>query len=95
MGNDISNKSVFSGSYSNKFGRTICEVHREMYDVMYESLQDHPKYEELTSQLEEAYQMAKKMDAKLRQYKNNYDADWWEKERQEVVKEKLRKRSKR
>jgi len=39
--------------------------------------------------------MAKKMDAKLRQYKNNYDDDWWEKERDIVIKEKLRVRSER
>lgn len=95
MDKDISNKSVFTGSYSAKYGRTICEVHREMYDVMYKKLQNEPCYEELCDKLEEAYQMAKKMDAKLRQYKNNYDNDWWEQERAEVVNQKLRMRAKR
>jgi hypothetical protein len=42
--------------------------------------------------LEEAYGMAKKMDAKLRQYKNNYDDNWWEQERETVIQEKLRTR---
>lgn len=94
MAEKPSNKSVFSGSYSKKFGRTICEVHREMYDIMSESMKDHKHYQQLTEKLEEAYQMAKKMDAKLRQYKNNYDDNWWEKERDEVIKQKLKKRSK-
>lgn len=68
--------------------RTICEVHREIYDIIYD--QDN---EELKDLLNEAYGLAKKMDAKLRQYKNNYDNDWWEKERAEVVKEKIERRS--
>jgi len=68
--------------------RTICEVHREIYDIIYD--QDN---EELKDLLNEAYGLAKKMDAKLRQYKNNYDNDWWERERAEVVKEKIERRS--
>jgi hypothetical protein len=62
---------------------------------MYNNLRLNPHYEELTTKLDEAYQMAKKMDAKLRQYKNNYDDGWWEKERKEVIKEKLKKRNNR
>ena len=46
----------------------------------------------MISLLEEAYIMAKKMNFKLRQYKENYDDDWWEKTRDEIVKEKLKRR---
>ena len=91
----MNEKTVFNEVYKERFGRTICEVHREMYDIMYEQLRLHPKYDELTTKLDEAYQMAKKMDAKLRQYKNNYDDGWWEKERELIIKQKLIKRENR
>ncbi len=86
------NKSITDKTYSKKFGRTICEVHREIHDELYDNLQDHPSYEMLLAKLEEAYGMAKKMDAKLRQYKNNYDDNWWEKEKVKIVDEKIEKR---
>ena len=65
------------------FGRTICEVHREMYQSI-NKLHEHGKLSEnhsefLKSRIEEAFTMAKKMNNKLRQYKYNYDDDWWEK----------------
>jgi len=91
----MNEKTVFNEVYKDKFGRTICEVHREMYDIMYNNLRLNPHYEELTTKLDEAYQMAKKMDAKLRQYKNNYDTGWWEKEREEVIRQKLSDRKNR
>lgn len=75
---------------SNKNLRTICEVHRELYDIAYEL-----DNEELKTLINEAYTMAKKMDGKLRQYKFNYDDDWWEKERDDIVREKLDKRESR
>ena len=74
--------------------RTICEVHREIYDILYDDLHGEDRKKTLDL-LNEAYGMAKKMDAKLRQYKNNYDDNWWEKEREDVLKEKLEKRKKR
>ena len=46
--------------------RTICEVHREIYRAIV--LKKTRK--ELTRLLQEAYRMGKKMDAKLRKYKN-------------------------
>lgn len=61
--------------------RTICEVHREMYDKIIDSKIDDKFANEIIDLLEDAYIMGKKMDAKLRQYKNNYDDDWWEKNR--------------
>ena len=72
--------------------RTICEVHREMYDVV-ESLPDDKNKILLKEKIEDAFVMAKKMNHKLRQYKFNYDDDWWEKEKQEAIasKRELRK----
>jgi len=75
--------------------RTICEVHREVYDVLAEHYGDTPHFKELADKLQEAYTMAKKMNLKLKQYKHNYDNGWWEKSKADVVKEKLNKRKKR
>jgi len=77
-----------------KLGRTICEVHRELYDILYDELHTDSR-DQVLNALNEAYGYAKKMDAKLRQYKNNYSDGWWEKERDEVVKEKLERRKNR
>ena len=71
---------------SNK--RTICEVHRELYDIAVTQLSGLPCFKEVTSRLEEAYLMGKKMNAKLRQYKYNYDDDWWEMTSKELIREK-------
>ena len=58
--------------------RTICEVHREIYDLVHEHIDQLDTFKQFETKLEECYQMAKKMDLKLRQYKNNYDEAWWE-----------------
>jgi len=56
--------------------KTICEVHR----VIYRKLKDDAeKNAEVIELLYLAYGMAKKMNNKLRQYKYNYDANWWKK----------------
>lgn len=73
--------------------RTICEVHREMYDIA--CALPEPARQQLIDKLEEAYTMAKKMQAKLRQYRHNYDEGWWERQKEEIVKEKLALRAKR
>jgi len=67
--------------------RSICEVHRELYDLVHANLSG-PALEAFTEKLEEAYAMAKKMQAKLRQYKENYDEGWWERQRDEILKDK-------
>ena len=85
-------KSVSDSVYNKNFGRTICEVHREIYDIMHEHLSNHFKYNDIEQKLDEAYTMAKKMDAKLRQYKYNYDDSWWETEKDAVIQDKLSKR---
>ncbi len=71
--------------------RSICEVHRELYDLAHANLSGQA-LQEFTDKLEEAYAMAKKMQAKLRQYKGNYDEGWWERQRDDIVsgKESLR-----
>jgi len=75
--------------------RTICEVHREIYDIL-ESNDINPKLKKvLIEKLETAYQMGKKMDAKLRQYYYNYDDGWWKKEKTKITEEKLRRRKNR
>ena len=50
--------------------RTICEVHREIHDILIndKSISDEVS-DKLTELLQEAYVMAKKMNNKLRQYK--------------------------
>jgi hypothetical protein len=85
---------ISNAHYNAKFGRTICEIHREMYDILFEDLTSDRR-EDVLERLEEAYGMAKKMDAKLRQYKNDYDDAWWEQERASVIEEKLRVREER
>jgi hypothetical protein len=46
--------------------RTICEVHRDIYDLC----SDRPEIQELVI---EAFILGKKMDAKLREYKADWD----------------------
>jgi len=58
--------------------RTICEVHREIYEVLTKEKLSKYDIQAIIELLEEAYKMGKKMDSKLRQYKYNYDDDWWE-----------------
>lgn len=51
--------------------RTICEVHREIYDCVYF---DEPK-EKSVEKLQEAFAMATKLVNKLVQYKHGYTDD--------------------
>lgn len=58
---------------------TICDIHRAMYQFLknnYDTNDDGVKF--LLENIEVAFKMGKSMDAKLRQYKNNYDDEWWE-----------------
>lgn len=63
--------------------RTICEVHREIY----ESTGDE-KIKELVL---EAFILGKKMDAKLREYKSDWDAGLYEKNEDHRADSKRRK----
>jgi len=54
--------------------RTICEVLREINDVLQGSA-GHKKVHPL---LIEAEDMAKKMSRKLREYNREWDTGWWE-----------------
>jgi len=59
--------------------RTICEVHREIYDIIILEISQHnkPLALKLIRLLEEAYNMGLKMNAKLIQHKDGND-DWAE-----------------
>lgn len=65
--------------------RTICEVHREIYreihNLYHNNKIDKKECDSITEKLEEAFNYAKKMNNKLRQYKFNYDEGWWEQHR--------------
>lgn len=56
--------------------RTQCEVHREIYRELVKRgyRDDHP----IMIKLREAYDMGKKLNNKLRQYRYDYDQEWWE-----------------
>lgn len=58
--------------------RTICEVHREIYTLVYFGKDK----DEILPLVEEAFSMAKRMNNKLRQYNKGYDDDWYESQRQ-------------
>ena len=62
--------------------RTICEVHREIYreihDLYHKNVLNEESWQFITVRLEEAFEYAKKMNNKLRQYKHNYDDGWWD-----------------
>ena len=61
---------------------TICDVHRDVYQTVLKSTSmTSIEKEFIKSRIEVAFKMGKSMDAKLRQYKNNYDEDWWIKEK--------------
>jgi hypothetical protein len=64
--------------------RTICEVHREIYDC----LLDNESKEKIIELLEEAFELGKKMVIKLRQYKGGFSKEWYEenKNREESLK---------
>jgi len=72
--------------------RTICEVHRDIHDILMDAEISPKLANRLIRLLEEAYHMGKKMDSKLRQYKNNYDDGWWKLEKDKILKEKLKRR---
>ena len=52
---------------------TICEMHRQIYH----KLKEGGKFEDVEQLLLDAFNTAKKMSMKLRQYKRNYDDDWY------------------
>lgn len=57
--------------------RTICEVHREIYDAAEELAQ--PARRLVQALVVDAFIMAKKMDGKLKSYKEDWDAGFYEK----------------
>lgn len=55
--------------------RTVCEVHREIYDGL--DAVPEPERSVLREKVLEAFEMGKKMDAKLREYKADWDAGFY------------------
>jgi predicted MPP superfamily phosphohydrolase len=68
---------------------TICDIHRMIYKL----IDEENDKEEIKYLLEEAFVIAKKMDAKLRMYKFDYEESWYEevKENHDKWKEELKK----
>ena len=56
--------------------RTICEVHREIYDAT--ELIEEPMKTHIRERVIDAFIMGKKMDAKLKAYKADWDAGFYE-----------------
>jgi hypothetical protein len=56
--------------------RTICEVHREIYDLA--EMLPGGERERLQELVIDAFIMAKKMDGKLKSYKQDWDAGFYE-----------------
>lgn len=55
--------------------QTICEVHRRMYRI----IMARDPNDQLIPLLHTAFDMAKRMNAKLKQYNEHYDDGWYEK----------------
>ena len=55
--------------------RTICEVHREIYDAC--GHLPEPERSAIRNLVIEAFTMGKKMDAKLRKYKADWDTGFY------------------
>lgn len=77
MENEIS-KDILDNieKYADK-RRTICEVLREIYDLTF-AIGNETIREEIRARLRTVYEMAKKMDRKLHEYKFDWDKDFWE-----------------
>ena len=66
--------------------RTVCEVLREINDL----IQQSSLCPKVTPLLFEAEQMCKKMTRKLYEYNKEFDKDWWENNKN--IEEKLKRR---
>jgi len=89
---DSKEKILLSKYVSSK--RTICEVHREIYDILL-TVEENDKSREAIKLIEEAFVMAKKMNNKLFEYKKNWDVGFFKKESKENKKIKKEIRGKR
>lgn len=74
--------------------RTICEVHREIYDLTEHDSDPwvaHHALPKIRDLVLEAFVMGKKMDAKLREYKLDWDSGFYEKNEDRRADSKRRK----
>lgn len=60
---------------------TICQMHRDIYGSLKAAGYTDESPEIV--KLRKAYDMGKKMNAKLRQYKGNYDDGWYQEHKKE------------
>ena len=72
---DYSETKVLSNRVRGTY--TICDIHR----MIYKSVDSGDNIEETKYLLERAFVIAKKMDAKLRMYKHDYDDNWYQNEK--------------
>ena len=57
--------------------RTICETIREVFDIAC-VVKEEDLREEIKARLYIIFDMAKRMNKKLREYKHDWDSGWWE-----------------
>lgn len=67
-------------TYENTGNWTICDMHRAMYKAISRDPVTEYDLEEAKYFIERAYYFAKKMTAKLHQYKQGFNDDWYKKE---------------
>ena len=63
-------------TYTNRL-RTVCEVIRELNDVINTEKIDNKTKNRLTEKTQEIYGMVKRMNKKLVEYKEGYDKGWY------------------
>src|SRR6056300_567245 len=68
--------------------KTICEVHKEMYDIISKFPNDNDKII-LMEKLQEAFLMAKKINIRLHKHTFNHSDDWYEKQYEAIHYEKI------
>ena len=73
---NYSESQVISSNFRGNY--TICDMHRLIYKLVQDDESDKA---EILYLIERAYVTAKKMDAKLRMYKHNYDDSWYNEEK--------------
>lgn len=81
------------GRYTNPF-RTICEVHREIYDKCFFALRENEPetFEELTVLLNEAFDMGVRMDRKLSEIRETPEGELALNENIDEIREMRRRR---
>ena len=75
-------KEQVNGNFRGNY--TICDIHRKIYRMLIDEVDkfsEPDRQEEVKFLLQQAYAIAKKTDARLRQHRGNYDDDWYRREK--------------